>query len=387
MPALSSSQHSFHVHNDPSFYEHHQNLVHSHHHVHYDPTFTRHAHQQPIITRHPPTQVFHHPQPIHVPPPPPTLAHKVWILDCRSCKTFLTNRGMKAVLLLRPNVPLYSTDALPANCSAYSTAPEGLSPSSFPPSRDLIRTCECLTQTLCCHGCGNTVGYMIVIPCQRCTSSMSASNRATNGHRFVFHSSEICASERHHVVGEPGVMPYYTLPPSCPPSPHVHPNTAYSVHMPISLPPIRPSASNPESQQADYLPTPPADGNNGERTFDFSVDASRTSSLPESPTFGRSSITPPLLPARIYPHSSPIQFANSSLPFRPPTPVIVKIKPGDVLYWHHLTKTGEIPAVQEDVRARGKQYAPDGHKEIAIKEEECSQGGVKLGGAPVVCGR
>jgi hypothetical protein len=31
----------------------------------------------------------------HPPPPPPPIAHKVWILDCRSCGIFLTNRGMK----------------------------------------------------------------------------------------------------------------------------------------------------------------------------------------------------------------------------------------------------------------------------------------------------
>lgn len=29
------------------------------------------------------------------PPPPPPIPHKVWILDCRSCGAFLTNRGMK----------------------------------------------------------------------------------------------------------------------------------------------------------------------------------------------------------------------------------------------------------------------------------------------------
>jgi hypothetical protein len=41
-------------------------------------------------------------QPVHMmsqgpytPPPPPQIAHKVWILDCKSCGTFLTNRGMK----------------------------------------------------------------------------------------------------------------------------------------------------------------------------------------------------------------------------------------------------------------------------------------------------
>ncbi|KAJ7287420.1 hypothetical protein C8J57DRAFT_585599 [Mycena rebaudengoi] len=164
-------------------------------------------------------------------PPPPPIAHKVWILDCKSCGAFLTNRGMKAVLLLRPNVALYSSDALPVNCSAYTTNPQALRPatacpSSYPlrtlgsdddlvetsptrsarPPQPLHRTCECLTQTLCCHGCGGNIGYMIVIPCARCTQSISTTNRATNGHRFVFHSSSITGTERYYIANEPGVI-------------------------------------------------------------------------------------------------------------------------------------------------------------------------------------
>lgn len=104
-----------------------------------------------------------------------SVAHKVWIIDCRSCGSFLTNRGMKvslfpnspnswiliifqAVLLLRPNVPLYSCDALPQNCSAFTHSVDDLKP----PSES--RSCNCLSQTLSCVGCGTTVGYMIVIP-------------------------------------------------------------------------------------------------------------------------------------------------------------------------------------------------------------------------------
>jgi hypothetical protein len=222
---------------------------------------------------------------------------------------------------------------------------------------------------------------------------MSASNRATNGHRFVFHSSEICASERHHIAGEPGVVPYHPLPPLCPPPPHTSPSTAYSLHAPISLPPIRLSASHSDPQQtrrSDYLPSPPADANDDEQMFDFSVDAnSRAPSPPASPTLGPlSSNSPPLLPARAFSPSPHIQFANTSITLRSPTPVLIKIMPGEVLYWHHLTKHGEIPAVKEDERARGKQYAQDGHKELAIKDEEGRhEGGIKLGGVNVVCGR
>lgn len=111
----------------------------------------------------------------------PSVAHKVWLLECKHCLTFLTNRGMKvrivrwhaqravinarsspqAVLLLRPHVALYSTDALPVNCSAYSARPPSI---ESQPNGQQPRTCECLTQTLCCHGCGTNVGYTIVVP-------------------------------------------------------------------------------------------------------------------------------------------------------------------------------------------------------------------------------
>lgn len=136
-------------------------------------------------------------------PPPPPVAHKVWILDCKSCGTFLTNRGMKvtrslcsilffrlysslqAVLLLRPNVALYSSDALPVNCSAYSSNPNVLRPAAACPSSSAhpLRTCECLTQTLCCHSCGSNIGYMIVIPvghlsCHSCLGLTSAAVRS-----------------------------------------------------------------------------------------------------------------------------------------------------------------------------------------------------------------
>jgi hypothetical protein len=42
-----------------------------------------------------PEEVIPLPAPLPPPPPPPP-PQKVWILDCRSCNLFLTNRGMKA---------------------------------------------------------------------------------------------------------------------------------------------------------------------------------------------------------------------------------------------------------------------------------------------------
>lgn len=53
-----------------------------------------------------------------------------------------------------------------------------------------------------------------MLQCARCTSSITASNRATNGHRFVFHSTEVAGSERHYVKDEPSVMPLEPSQPS-----------------------------------------------------------------------------------------------------------------------------------------------------------------------------
>lgn len=46
-----------------------------------------------------------------------------------------------------------------------------------------------------------------------------------------------------------------------------------------------------------------------------------------------------------------------------------KLKAGDVLYWHHLQKSGEIPGVEEDVRARaGNDSSSDDGERMAGKE-------------------
>ncbi|KAI0743389.1 hypothetical protein C8Q80DRAFT_833587 [Daedaleopsis nitida] len=420
-------------------------------------------------------------QPVVAPPPPP-IPHKVWILDCKGCGTFLTNRGMKAVLLLRPNVPLYSTDALPINCSAFSpeldtpshtpsasvssTASAGPSHSAHPslsgPSSDAAqpggssdrpptRTCECLTQTLCCHGCGNAVGYMIVTPCQRCTSSITVNNRATNGHRFVFYSSEITACERHYVLGERGVSRFHPPAPptslvqavqaglsgltiTTPPRPFMaqQPSPS-SPSTPTSMPPLSPGPAFPGRRTSiDYLPTPPPEVDNPfalpsrpspgtTATISRSPRASITTSSPSAPNLTQTrsgpleearQAVPPVPPnshstsphtatnptrpvaALAHLHTSPASLSPSraraastsaalspstSAPSAPalhvhllngspvflrgplyslqpvqpvPPPPPEPIKSGEVLFWHHLTRSGEIPAVAEDPRAR-----------------------------------
>ena len=133
---------------------------------------------------------------------------------------------------------------MPRNCSVYSPNPFEDSQSarevgqqtrthaaSSRRQSERSRTCECLTQTLSCHGCGTHIGYMIAIPCSRCTSSTYTSPQAfpphphasgnfhlhpaalrptrpriTNGHRFVFHSSQVVGEERLYIEEEPGII-------------------------------------------------------------------------------------------------------------------------------------------------------------------------------------
>ncbi|KAF5321521.1 hypothetical protein D9619_001874 [Psilocybe cf. subviscida] len=333
---------------------------------------------------------------------PSSLAHKVWILDCSQCSMFLTNRAMKAVLLLRPNVSLYSSDALPVNCSAHNAGPEptrAASSHKHNASPAPARTCECLTQSLSCHGCGSTIGYMIVNPCSRCTSSISATNRATNGHRFVFHSNEVTGTERYYVHGEPGVVPYD-------PPQHAHPHPPQYQHPdayvlpPFTSHPVPSQSPNPRSAspvvRADYLPTPPLEFatphwiRHQSPEYDASPAYYRQSRSPPpfvpahppsqsqsrrstatypypsssdsyaSPAYRpatrpRSRSPPPLASSThtsshpsFHPYPHPADHKEQELPAHPAP----SLKSGDLLFWHHLARSGEIPGVADNKLAR-----------------------------------
>ncbi|KAI5890651.1 uncharacterized protein SCHCODRAFT_02632487 [Schizophyllum commune H4-8] len=297
------------------------------------------------------------------PPPPPPVAHKVWLIDCRTCGTFLTNRGMKAVLLLRPNVSLYSSDALPVNCSATSTPSTTRPPTNTRAQQQ--RTCECLTQSLCCHGCGNTVGYMIVIPCSRCTSSITANNRATNGHRFVFHSMEVVGSERHYVQGEPGVVPYDPIPVhlTMPVHPFIPQPVSVAIAQRNQMPGNHPFPPRPYVIPAESLPTPPL-----ETEDDFSPPSSASQSpvhhSPTEPLHDSSSLRSPPPPAPDTP--PPLVDAYTLEPFveHKELPPRRQLKPGDIVHWHHLARHGEIPAVMDDERARRSDSASDAEDQV-----------------------
>jgi len=323
----------------------------------------------------------------HIPPPPP-IPHKVWVIDCKSCHTFITNRAMKAVLLLRPNVSLFSSDALPINCSPYTTNPDALRPRPYPSFHIPPRTCECLTQTLCCHSCGSTVGYMIVIPCTRCTSSISSTNRATNGHRFVFHATEVVGTERRYIPDEPGVIPYEPLGVPITPDPDNQTSLYSSMNSRHMDNPFPRSPSPSHTHFSDYLPTPPLELADSTvvpsaapplDAFPFPRGHSYSTSEPHHLS---SHATGPYPPSFFpHPHSRfpPVSLPSHHLINRPVSTVFSrpssttpplsfplgvpseqkelphppKLQAGDILYWHHLAKNGEIPAVEEDERARG----------------------------------
>ena len=150
-----------------------------------------HSHRQELLQ-------LPYPTPPAAERPPPVSAtvpiHRVYILRCATCDTFLSDRGMRvsafparsrltgmlvaslvarvikqdlpkesvadhlplpqAVLLLKPHIILFSTDSAPANSATFW--PDG------PAQEQVERTCDCLTSSINCHGCGKTVGCTFI---------------------------------------------------------------------------------------------------------------------------------------------------------------------------------------------------------------------------------
>ncbi|GAA5820054.1 hypothetical protein JCM11491_003294 [Sporobolomyces phaffii] len=216
---------------------------------------------------------------------PPTPVHRVYALNCATCDTFLTNRGMRAVLLLKPHIVLFSTDAAP--CNAETSWPDETAEEEH-----VERTCDCLTSSIACHGCGRVVGYHIVAPCSKCTESVQKHQRSANHHRFVFHHNEVSAKERTYYPGERGV------------------------YNPVIVSPVvpRPRAPSP-------VPIPiPAATRRRVSIYDVEKDLLEARLA-----------APPAVPS-----PSPTRHASP-----PPPSSVTLLKAGDVLYWHHLVNGGE----------------------------------------------
>lgn len=216
-------------------------------------------------------------------PPPVQPQHRVYVLRCAHCDTFISDRGMRAVLLLRPDITLFSTDASPSSCGALYSGHDWEPESD---TEQVERTCDCLTQSLGCFCCGNIIGYQIVVPCSRCTATVGRnSQRASNGHRYVFHHNEVTYSERKFRTGEQGI------------------STGY-------LQSIRSATSTPRRS-----PSP---------TFQHSQFRTESESK-ESP----------------YPASLVWRTAASTIS-RVPRTRCRHLRLNDTIYWHHLLPAGEL---------------------------------------------
>lgn len=206
---------------------------------------------------------------------------------------------------------------------------------------------------------------MIVIPCQRCTSSMTASHRMTNGHRFVFYSFEIAPSERHYVPEEPGVMAH-DIPPVPSPLPH---SMGFQI-------PVLPTVYPPQHPQQQPVPATPRRATRSRR----GAHAHTHARTPSSPRSRRSTLSsdpgspPPLMP--LTPPSPRSGGEDQRVAAAPHA--YARIAAGDVLFWHNLVRCGEIPAVREDARARGGHSAGGEHGAYRKVEEDAPLGAATM---------
>lgn len=160
---------------------------------------------------------------------------------------------------------------------------------------------------------------------------MSPANRHTNRHRFVFFNKEIKASERHYIPHEPGIITASPLLVSAAtPTPSLAPSYDPNTRSPSLTRYATPQFQNHNTvaESAPSLPTPPPDS---------PVSSDHTSAVTHP--------SPPSPITHQHPNIPSIQFVV----FKPERG---KLRAGDVVYWHHLSRSGEIPAVVEDDRAR-----------------------------------
>ncbi|KAF9451952.1 hypothetical protein P691DRAFT_806048 [Macrolepiota fuliginosa MF-IS2] len=182
--------------------------------------------------------------------------------------------------------------------------------------------------------------------------------------------------ERHYIQDEPGVIPYEptgVAVGSGSGSPDVsQPMGPREIH--VSLPRSYPRNSSPG---LEVIPTPALEQSNPFVATLASPDSSSSSyySYPRT-SDSRPSSRRPNPPAATSPSprpssltlnsdSSPPPLVNATPPSAtsgvPPDqkdlPTSRALKPGDVLFWHHLTRCGEIPGVEDDKRARSKSDA------------------------------
>lgn len=93
----------------------------------------------------------------------------------------------------------------------------------------------------------------------------------------------------------------------------------------------------------------------------------------------------PTAPTRVGGDTSPQAPPPTRVPPSPDAgrPAPQRLKAGDVLFWHHLVKSGEIPAVVEDHRARLRRKTGDAEK-TGGKPARASSGSVSVPAKSVI---
>jgi len=160
----------------------------------------------------------------------------------------------------------------------------------------------------------------------------------------VFHSNEVIATVRHHIPDEPGVIPVgYSSPP---------PLTAPPLLIPAD-PSLTHNIANVTATRRQIVTSPPS-------PHFFSSSPLESPELAPSPDGSSPDLFPilpshsPLLISRTpsSQQTARLRTGDSVARYTSEEPPVRTLKAGDMLHWHQLSKTGEIPGVEEDARAR-----------------------------------
>ncbi|KAF9293653.1 Protein fam72b [Linnemannia elongata] len=102
--------------------------------------------------------------------------HPLWRLDCKSCKTTLSEQAMLGHLAGDPDKKLFSTN--------LAVGVLGL------PDRPVSIQCPCKFHLFACASCGSVCGYKLVQACAGCKTDRG------NGHFWIFYANQVVSHWR-----------------------------------------------------------------------------------------------------------------------------------------------------------------------------------------------
>lgn len=109
--------------------------------------------------------------------PSPLRNKLVYQLRCAYCMQTVCTRAMRAILLADTKIELYSTDIPPVELHLAELD-------------RFTNGCNCRIRETICTCCGNSLGYHVSQPCERCLEARN------NGHFWMFYSETVWAYER-----------------------------------------------------------------------------------------------------------------------------------------------------------------------------------------------